>query len=177
MIYLEERGINILYTCQCPTFLIFICRLRVRRLWFASSDKERRFLSLCSVVLGFVLRSSWDDCLIIDKKNGLGVGERSPSVFFWKLRRNRWRANLVSSKSDQNACLFTPLTGCQVSRWWEVRKSSIGGYWIWEYKVWYNLESEMGHKFKVLPFKWVMTEPKFNPRIGTKIWSKFEFKK
>lgn len=24
----------------------------------------------------------------------------------------------------------------------------------------------MGHKFKVLPFKWVMTEPKFNPRIG-----------
>lgn len=37
---------------------------------------------------------------------------------------------------------------------------------IWEYKVWYNLESEMGHKFKVLPFKWVMTEPKFNPRIG-----------
>lgn len=48
---------------------------------------------------------------------------------------------------------------------------------IWEYKVWYNLESEMGHKFKVLPLKWVMTEPKFNPRIGTNIWSEFEFKK
>lgn len=103
MIYFEQRGINILYTCQCPTFLIFICRLRVRRLWFASSDKERRFLSLCSVFLGFVLSSPWDDCLIIDKKNGLGLGERSPSVFLWKLRRNRWRANLVSSKSDQNA--------------------------------------------------------------------------